>query len=249
MWSEQQIKKQISLELKHAAVKAGNQLRAGEVMGYSSPGSFSKLLKGTTRLKVERAELMDEFLEPHGGTQGPHSLVDLAALLHRRPEPKATDVMLASPMSAAGDDYEGDQKLAMKLVNELRRKNHTVYYAGERLKRPSKFDAYDVAYKENVDHIMNSRVFVLYLPRDIAEAVGPPSSVWIELGMALARGIPVTIFAPESTVLPYVVRRAVSDEASPSRHVLDVRYFDDPKKPAAWIRTHGDTVINGLSRR
>ena len=79
---------------------------------------------------------------------------------------KGTDVFIASPMSVS-KDYEGrERRLAMNLVKALESLDLTTYYAGRLIKKRSQFDDYDIAYRANLEHIKNSREFMLFVPGD-----------------------------------------------------------------------------------
>lgn len=240
------IKAQIVDELEKVVASVESQLGLAHILEYASGASITKLLQGTQGLPVEKAALLDDWMRAEGKTTAcGHAMVDLvkaqtrAAAADRK---KTTDVLVASPMSAAGGEYEVDRALAMRLVDALRAQSLKVYFAGEEIKKPSSFDSYDLAYKANLRHILSARVFVLFLPHG-RRTDGPPSSVWIELGMALARNIPVTIFAPTSADLPYIVRRAIEDG---QRRVLDTHFFDDdPELPGRWIKKSGKGILLG----
>lgn len=241
-------------ELRELVVQLGSQAELANVLGYSSQASISKLLKGRQRFPRSKAVMIDRWIaEADHGTQCGETFVDLVDSLRlatRAEAQKQTDVFLASPMSAGPmETYEPHRKLAMELVRAIRDQGLRTYFAGEEITKPSQFDAHDLAYKANLRHIEDSRLFVLYLPPSSGEhpstdAPVAPSSVWIELGMALARNLPVTIFAPSTGALPFVVRRAVEDSPRGDL-VLDVQLYDNPRQPARWIRKHGRAKLLG----
>lgn len=223
-------------------------------LGYQSQGSASKLLSGRQRLPRDRAVLFDQWCgdNDHQTLCGESmvDLVDALRLAERAESAKTTDVFLASPMSAGSPgNYEPNRKLAMGLVKALRKEGLRTYFAGEKITKPSKFESHDLAYKANLRHIEDSRLFVLYLPPDAGlrpseDAPIAPSSVWIEFGMALARGLPCTVFAPGPAALPFIVRKAVDDAASGHR-VLEVHLYDDPGQPARLVKNHGRPFLLG----
>lgn len=244
----------IEREVELAIDLAESQEPLREALGYESTSSISKIAAGTQALPRAKAELLDEWLTENDRTTecgiSMVALVDVWRQAVRIEKSKTTDVFLACPMSAGGKGrYQTNRKLAMAMVKALGEHQIETYFAGEKLHRPSEFDAHDLSYKANLRHIEDSKLFVLYLPPSPTEPeLGPPSSVWIELGMALARNLPVTIFAQSPEDLPFVVKQAVVADDARGRPILDVRYYGTkPRRPALELHRHGRAILAGGS--
>jgi hypothetical protein len=221
----------------------------------------SKLLKGAqATLAEDKAINLDNWLASIGRqTECGHTFFDLAEHLAEALEAersKTTDVFVASPMSTnIKGAYEKNKQLTMSLVTSLRSQGLRTYFAGEDIHKQAVFDDPALAYEANMRHIVESKAFVLYLPPkrvgdiDPGAPVDAPSSVWIELGIALARGMPCTLLAPEVDSLPFVVRRALKDKVRPGKELLDARpYGRSPRAPMRLIEKHGKGWLVGGSR-
>lgn len=251
-----EIRHLIRAELQRYVVrKVRSQVQLGQMIGYDNGSPISRILTGKSDLPRPRALLLDSKiaegqLEPTDSGWHFEDLVDRLNVAIQEDQYKSTDVFLACPMSAAGDAYRTTvRKQGLLLMNALRAQELTVYSAIEAIADTDNFDAYDFAYRANLSHILDSRALVLLIPRVRVKKVKvepprEPSSVWIELGMALARGIPCTIFTPSDESLPYIVKRAVRDAAN-GRSVLDVQIYKDLSDPSKWVMNHGKTAILG----
>lgn len=67
----------------------------------------------------------------------------------------------------------------------------------------------------NVESIVTSDLLVVL----VADAL-EPSSIWIEIGIALARGVPIAILSGESTSLPFLVRAALDTHSAQGQSLL-----------------------------
>ena len=66
-----------------------------------------------------------------------------------------------------------------------------------------------VSFQKNLDAVGASHRLLLVVPADEIDR----SSVWIELGMAMALQRPVIIAAPDETHIPFIARRALDNVA------------------------------------
>jgi hypothetical protein len=112
------------------------------------------------------------------------------------------DVFLAYPMAALQRDaYAAGRAEALDIVEAL--KTHanvnTVYFAGQKIDSPERFEAQDVAAEVDLKAIDAARYFVMVLPDKIV------SSVLFEAGYALARKKPSVYFVRSTDHLPYVM--------------------------------------------
>lgn len=237
----------------------GTQLDLSNKMGYASQATVSKLLRGRqATIPDDKALNLDEWMSEVGaGTDSGFTFVELASALRdawEADQAKTTDVFVASPMSTnIKGAYKKRQSLAMEVVRALRSHQLRTYFAGEHIDGSPDFDDSELAYNANLRHIEDSKAFVLYLPpapakpADLALAsLQAPSSIWVELGIALGRGMPCTVIAPGTDLIPYVVRRAIKDQSRAGKNTLEVYFYGrNPKEPARLIERHGKSWLAG----
>lgn len=114
----------------------------------------------------------------------------------------SSNVFLSTPMaSLQSSEYSTDREAAQRLYEALTDVGFTVYWGALGLLTPSDFEAPDLATKANLDALMSADAFV-YAQSSVP--VRPTSSL-VELGMALAFRIPVTVFARREEELPYML--------------------------------------------
>jgi hypothetical protein len=242
------LEQHVAFELENLMdVQGLTQEELAHTMGFNTPSGASKIIGGHRGLTLQKARLLDDegwtttlgttfeglVREVHRSKNGP-----------RRPikSPRTFDVFLATPMATA-DSYKRDRELVLDLKSALERANLTVFYAGDDIARMQDFDTQDIAYATNWDSIQASRQLVLYL---LHEPTSPkPSSIWVEVGMALALGLPCTFFVPSLSCLPYVVQRAF-DEPGTRKKLVDVHTFEDnPRLAISRVRRNKAAVLAG----
>ncbi len=237
-----QLEDHLRFELDELVATVGGQGALANELGYKDASSVSRILCGLSiSLPLEKARKLDtsEFSPTIPGL----TFEGLVTAIERvRKVGASTDIFLAAPMSASGDKYEADRGLAMDFMNQLRRHKTSVYYAGEHILDPSDFDAQDLAFHANLAHLRTSRRFVLYLPRALKNS--RPSSIWVELGIALGLGIPATLFVPNLKSVPFVVERSVQD-ARGGRQLVVLQHRSDPAGPVKQLAKNGVAVLYG----
>ena len=116
------------------------------------------------------------------------------------------DVFLASPMASltGRGSYIRERESASDLARIIESYcGYSVYYAGDEIESDADFEAPGIALALNVQALRDSRHFVLL----VTEPLVKPSSVWVEAGLALAYGKPLTLFVNATDDLPYMLRQ------------------------------------------
>ncbi len=154
-----------------------------------------------------------------------------AALPNFIPPPSDTppaDVFLAVAMDSLRDSYPSSRQLTSKVLDALRTElGLTVFFPAE--SRPSSKDFEEEAWAlaDNCRALDRARsLLVVYPPplRDLGKPLA--SSILIELGYGIARGLPTLVFYNESRqTLPFLLRSA--DAALPNFHLLRYRNEHD----------------------
>jgi hypothetical protein len=126
-------------------------------------------------------------------------------------------VFFSTPMTAIAQDYEADRASAAPVFEQLRKIAAPVYWPSDQIGTAAGFEAPDLATERNLVALLEAEAFVFLQLRELIH----PTSCHIELGMAIARGTPTTVFAPSEENLPYALRRF---EAISSRTGFGGRY-------------------------
>lgn len=108
-------------------------------------------------------------------------------------------MFVARPVSQATSE---DERFACAVERVITDSGLFVRLGGS--SRPGQSDA-DVA-TENIAAVTEAASLVVILP----ECSAPPSSVWLELGMALVASRPMVIVARKHTDLPFLVRASAA---------------------------------------
>jgi len=153
------------------------------------------------------------------------------------------DVFLAAPMASVdAAEYHSIRELCLDVLALMRAHCGvtSAYFVGEKLETQARFETNDVAAELDFDAIAASRHFVLIYPRKTV------SSVLAEVGFALARGIPMTLFAATVEDLPYLLKQAgeLPRDRFPRVHVRHYGTADNLKQI---IRNDGPNLL-GLPR-
>lgn len=112
-------------------------------------------------------------------------------------------VFLSTPMaSLSSDEYTAERAAAQVVYLELERIAPPVYWAAAQIGSAAEFEAPDLAVERNLAALSHAEAFVYLQLRELNH----PSSCHVEIGMAVAQAIPVTIFAPSEDDLPYTLR-------------------------------------------
>lgn len=111
-------------------------------------------------------------------------------------------VFLATPMAALDPGgYERTRAAAAEVHAVLERVAGSTYWAAGSVGSPDRFEAPDLANLRNLEALQSCEAFVLWQPGPLDR----PTSCHIELGMAIARAVPVTVFAPSEADLPFML--------------------------------------------
>jgi len=116
----------------------------------------------------------------------------------------STRVFFSTPMAALdADSYEADRIAAQTVYEELNRIASPVYWGAAQITSADQFEAPDLAAERNLTSLSAAEAFVYLQLRELTR----PSSSYVEMGMAIASGKAVTLFAPSEDCLPYILRR------------------------------------------
>lgn len=118
--------------------------------------------------------------------------------------PRGTRVFLSTPMAALDNaNYEEDRLAATGVYEHLCQIAAPVYWPAAQIASTAGFEAPDLATERNLRALMEAEAFVFLQLRELAH----PTSCHVELGMAIAWQMPVTIFAADEGSLPYTLQR------------------------------------------
>lgn len=195
------------------------------------PGQVSRWCSGKSSLRGEYAANIVRLLQDRGIN------VELPPPNHR--------VFLATPMaSLESEAYEADRSTATPVFEKLSRIADPVYWAAAGISSAERFEAPDLAAERNLLALIESEAFVYLQLRELIH----PTSCHIELGIAIALKLPVTVFAPSEESLPYTLRRF---EAISGRSGIGGRYrFYAIRSAADAVRlldVHGPQLL-GVAR-
>lgn len=239
--------KHIAYELAFALEMSGEiQIELAKKIGFGSASPVSRILAAKMTLTLEKARALDQHqYETSIGATFEDLVIERDGKPRKRRvgEPRATehDVFLAAPMAAAGATYPEVRELVLQMETALDLAGLTVYCAVNDVAAQSDFDTQVIAYETNWQAIQSCRQLVLFLPEPLVGET--PSSVWVEVGMALAREMPCTFFVPKQRHLPYVVQQALD---TGKKRLVRAHYFnDDPRTAIRWIRRNGAKVLSG----
>lgn len=237
--SEAKLRDHLLYELDVLAAELRSQEQLSLAAGYMTQAGISKVLNRHQGLPVDKAAELDNKYQLSVPGLTLQALVE--AIDRASSAGPATDVFLAAPMSAT-DKYKADRSKAIRFMNEMRRHKLSVYYAGEDIPTTDDFDAQNLAFALNLSHLKTCRRFVLYLPRTPRGT--RPSSIWVELGIALGREIPSTLFVPDLSCVPYIVERSITDAAAHGQHVLVHQHGAKPDEPINHFAKHGPSHLS-----
>lgn len=237
----------IAYEIQLLLQDVGSQKHLADELGFANGSAISRIVSGVRPLSLEKARKLDELEYTTSINVSFETLVterDSRKTKVAVPRRIQYDVFLAAPMASAGDDrYKEFRDRVLGIKDALEHWRLDVYCAMDDIAQPSDFDTQQIAYVTNWEAIQKCDQLVLYLPT--APTGLTPSSVWVEVGMALARRMPCTFFVPEQANLPYVIQRAC--ELTNEKIVEVYFHGDDPRKPQNQIQRNGPKVLAGGS--
>lgn len=161
------------------------------------PGQVSRWCRGRAPLHGDYAATVVELMRGRGVE------VDVMDLSNR--------VFFSTPMTALTDGYVADRAAAAQVYEQLCKVAAPVYWPADHIDSAEMFEAPDLATERNLVALLEAEAFVFLQLRELIH----PTSCHIELGMAIARSTPATVFAPSEECLPYTLRRfeAISGRA------------------------------------
>lgn len=167
-----------------------------------------------------------------------HESQATAAAIATSTPASVVDIYVSAPMASLGTQYiRRGRSFALAIVDELRRLYPAarVYCAAIDISSPDYFDDEAIALTDDLDALRRSARLLAYFPEPLV------SSVLVEIGAALAIGIPTMILVRRKQDLPSLLRggslkypfhvRRITDEASLLRTLRASSAFFGP--PAA----------------
>lgn len=157
------------------------------------------------------------------------------------PSPIATrrkiyDVFISAPMDAWGNNeaYKAHKTEVMNIRNALRDdcKFRRMFYAGVDLSSIDDFEVPEISAREDFDALAASKYCLLLYPKPL------PTGALVEIGAAIALGIPCLLFTPSRTTLPFILREA--DSAFSSVRIHDAK---DSAAVIVHLKNHGSNLF------
>ncbi len=222
-------------------------------LGFEHASSVTKWLNDHAPLSINGAKALDGLgHEPSvGGTfvelRKAYARASRGMLGRIPPAPRSCDVFLASPMASLPDseeykiEREAAQDVKVALENYC---DFSVYYAGDTLESQEEFDSPAVAAEENFKALATAQQFVLLA---IGEVITKPSSIYVEAGYALARGLPSLYLVRGPEALPFVLRSLSQHERSRVLPQVSVEYVESKARAVGLVRKHGRTIFTRLN--
>ena len=139
---------------------------------------------------------------------------------------KKRDAFISAPMDSSLDQ---DQKVTgrsqiMRIKRELEDicRMQNIFYAGSEITSEEEFDPTATALSENFEKLIDSKGHIFFYPER------KPASTLVEVGMALALGLPSVWFVKEGVRLPFLLRQAWqnSNRSSELPKIIVHRYND-----------------------
>lgn len=146
--------------------------------------------------------------------------------------------------SVAGrDSYGRERERASDLARIIESYcGYSVYYAGDEIESDADFEAPGIAMALNVEALRDSRHFVLL----VTEPLTRPSSVWVEAGLALAYGKPLTLFVDAPDNLPYMLRQVADAHDVPGLPAAQVFYGAGVRMAGNLVKKHRGDLFERL---
>lgn len=120
------------------------------------------------------------------------------------PKPKKYKVFISTPMASLDDDVAfREQRTAVMGIKDALRLHcdlEPTFYAGTDIKSVKGFEMEDLALRLNFQALKESDKFIMIYPARL------PSSMLVEVGMALAMGKDSVWFVKKNADLPYLLR-------------------------------------------
>jgi hypothetical protein len=250
--SASDLRKQMQAEIKQ--LKAAEGLTSSglaEKISYSEP-SIAKWASGAAAISLAGARAFDAAgYKPSVGDSFVHLVQRYKAAKARSGRAnellnREYDVYLASPMASTTNDrnYQIERKAALDVKRAIEIWcNLSVFYAGDELESRVHFRPPELAGDSNFRALGSARFFVLLIMTPIRH----PSSIFIEAGYALARGIPALYIAPTLKDLPFVLRKLTEYSAREVLPPVSLQYHNKPDEAVSLIQHYGTQLFDRLT--
>jgi hypothetical protein len=248
--TEGQLRQQLRYELGRAQKKSGlGREDFAFELGYKSVASVTKWLNDHVAVTLRCAAKLDELgYEPYVGKSFRELHQAYTAAKTREGGGQRSrihyDLFLASPMASLDTktSFETEHQAACDVKYAIEHfLGLSVYYAGETVKSKVDFDSPLVAAEQNFDALHNARYFVLL---SVSKAK-KPSSVTVEAGYALARGIPSLYLVSNTQHLPFVLSSLGSHKA-PQLPAVDIEVVESGERAVGLIKRQGEEILTRL---
>jgi hypothetical protein len=145
---------------------------------------------------------------------------------------KIYDAFISAPMAAweSDEEYKAHRNEVLKLRDTLRKecKFKRVFYAGLDIGSVDDFEVANISARDDFQALANSKYFILLYPKPL------PTSALVEVGAAIAFGMPSVYFVPDRKMLPFILREAESGFEN-----VRIREVSGNEQILGHIRNHG----------
>ena len=146
------------------------------------------------------------------------------------------DVFISTPMAGWNDKtkYRQQRTEILNIVAALHSecKFRHIFYAGSEIDDPEKFEAKDISAKEDFDALLVSKYLLFVYPEKIA------SGALVEVGAAIAAGIPCLLFVPNRKTLPFML-----EQADQVFHKIKIYEVSDNQQIVQYLKQHGSSIF------
>jgi nucleoside 2-deoxyribosyltransferase len=146
--------------------------------------------------------------------------------------------------SAEGtEEYRLERRNAQEIKRALETWcDFSVYYAGQNLESEEDFETPEIAAEVNFTALDDAKFFVLL----VQTPLNRPSSVHVEAGYALAKGIPSLYIVPSHDALPFVLRK-LGEQRADGLPPVTIQY-STAEEAVRLLKKHGIEVFERLER-
>jgi hypothetical protein len=156
------------------------------------------------------------------------------------------DVFLAAPMASEKDNNVREQRRnsVIKIITEIEEScnipRNKVFYAGSQFSKDKEFEEGHRALVKNLSILKDCSHFILVYP----ERIQKPSSIFVEVGLAIALGKKNIWFVRSQDDLPYILRGAANAN---DRDEFSIKIYDKKDNTDKIIKVVRDAGINFLT--
>lgn len=138
-------------------------------------------------------------------------------------------------LQESDEEYKAHREEVLKIRDALKKecKFKRVFYAGVDIGSVAEFEIANISARDDFQALANSRYLVFVYPKPM------PSSALIEVGAAIAFGIPSVFFVPNRKLLPFILR-----EADTGFEKVRVHEVSDTNQIVGYIRNHGKDLFS-----